>query len=224
MLAHHVIVQVTHALVSLVAVLAPERLLPGVNQKVGGEVATGEEGLRACVALEGPVLGGVVASHVGAQVGLGGPELCAPRAGEDARLGLASVGAQVGHQLGAEHEASVAVRAANRPIRGMHRLHMIPQAVAGGEALAAVLTLVPHLAHSVHGDHVQLQLKVPGELLLALATWVQRSWRLRFLLLFFGFRLRAFRTRSSTSHFRFFRFLLGEILGEFLSRLTVPRL
>lgn len=154
MLAHHVVVQVTHALVPLVAVVAPERLLPGVHQEVGGEVAAGEEGLGAAVALEGPVLGGVVASHVGAQVGLGGPALGAPRAGEDARLGLASVSAQVGHQLGAEHEAPVAVRAPNGPVRGMHRLDVVSQAVPGGEALAAVIALVPHLAHSVHGDRV----------------------------------------------------------------------
>lgn len=55
MLPHHVVVQVAHALVALAAVVADERLLAGVHQQVGVQVSPREEGLRAAVALEGPL-------------------------------------------------------------------------------------------------------------------------------------------------------------------------
>lgn len=116
---------------------------------------------------------------MGSEVRLGGPAFGAARAGEDARLGLAGVGAQVGHQLGAQHEAPLAVLAAEGALRGVDRLDVVAQAVARGEGLAALLALVPHLAQPVHGCHVELQLEVARELLLALAARVQRSWRVR---------------------------------------------
>jgi len=47
--------------------------------------------------------------------------------------------------------------------------------VPRGKVLAALLALVPHLAHAVNGCHVQLQLKVASELLFALGARVQGS-------------------------------------------------
>jgi len=171
--AHHVVVQVANALIALVAVLAGEWLLPGVHEQVGVQVTPREERLGAPVTLEGPLHVGVVRAHVGAQVRLGGPVLRAALALKDSRLGLAGVGAQVGQQLGAQDEPPFAVLACEGSLRRVHRLHVVSQAVPRGEALAALLALVPHLAHSVHGDHVQLQLEVSGKLLLALAARVQ---------------------------------------------------
>lgn len=117
MQAHHVVIQVANALVALVTVLTGEWLLAGVHQEVGVEVATSEEGLRAAIALEGPLHVGVVGAHMGAEVGLGGPALRAALALEYARLGFAGVGAQVGQQLRAQDEAAVAVLAAERTLR-----------------------------------------------------------------------------------------------------------
>lgn len=174
-----VVVQIANALVGLVAVGAGVRLFAGVHQVVRVEVAPREEGLVALVALVGS-LGHVriVGAHMGAQIRFGGPRLAAHGAVEDARLRFARVHTGVRDQLGAQHKPSIAQLADKRSLGGVQRCEMIAQAVPRCETFRAHLALVAQpIAQPVHRYHMQLQLKVTRELLLALGARTQRLWR-----------------------------------------------
>lgn len=101
--------------------------------------------------------------------------------------------------MGAQHETSIAVLAGKGTLIGVHRCLVIAKTVARCKTLGARLALIAQsIAHAMHRNHVQLELKIASEFLLTLRTGSQR----------FGCTWTRWRSLCWSLTFRFIRFLL----------------